>query len=121
MRYANTIQCIVSILGVSALGPQSLSQTPAPNKPVVIAASTVLDGKGGVLHNTRIVIEGSKIVRVDSKAGPVDYDLRDQIGSIAPRLQADIIALDGSVERHHGCSARRIRDEGRHCLQERRA
>jgi imidazolonepropionase-like amidohydrolase len=42
----------------------------------VIAAGTVLDGKGRMLHNTRIVIEGSKIVAIDPKAGPVDYDLR---------------------------------------------
>jgi imidazolonepropionase-like amidohydrolase len=42
----------------------------------VIAASTVLDGKGHVLHNTRIVIEGTKIAAIDPKAGPVDYDLR---------------------------------------------
>jgi len=46
------------------------------SKPIVVAASTVFDGKGGVVHNTRIVIEGSKIVRIDPKAGPVDYDLR---------------------------------------------
>lgn len=46
------------------------------SKRIVIAASTVLDGKGRVLRNTRIVVEGSKIVAVDSKAGPVDYDLR---------------------------------------------
>jgi imidazolonepropionase-like amidohydrolase len=42
----------------------------------VIAASAVLDGKGRVLHDTRIVIEGPKIVAIDPKAGPVDYDLR---------------------------------------------
>ena len=42
----------------------------------MIAASTVLDGKGGRLHDTRIVIDGSRIVAIDSKAGPVDYDLR---------------------------------------------
>ena len=76
MRYANSILCIVSILGVSALGLQTPSKTPAANRPIVIAASTVLDGKGGVLHNTRIVIEGSRIVRLDPKAGPIDYDLR---------------------------------------------
>ncbi len=52
------------------------AQTTAPNKRIVIAASTVLDGKGGVLHNTRIVIEDSKIVRIDPNAGPVNYDLR---------------------------------------------
>jgi imidazolonepropionase-like amidohydrolase len=45
-------------------------------KQIVIAAGTVLDGTGHVLHNTRIVIRGSKIVAIDSKAGPVDYDLR---------------------------------------------
>jgi imidazolonepropionase-like amidohydrolase len=29
-----------------------------------------------VLRNTRIVVEGSRIVKIDPKAGPVDYDLR---------------------------------------------
>jgi imidazolonepropionase-like amidohydrolase len=42
----------------------------------VIAASALLDGKGHVLHDTRIVVEGSKIVAIDPKATPVDYDLR---------------------------------------------
>lgn len=45
-------------------------------EPIVIAASTILDGRGHVLHNTRIVIENSKIVRIDPKAAPVTYDLR---------------------------------------------
>jgi imidazolonepropionase-like amidohydrolase len=45
-------------------------------KRVVIAAGSVFDGRGRVLRNTRIVIEGSKIVAIDAKAGPVDYDLR---------------------------------------------
>lgn len=48
----------------------------AQEKPVVIAASTVVDGQGHVLHDTRIVIENSKIVRIDPEAGPVTYDLR---------------------------------------------
>src|SRR5215469_10694617 len=43
---------------------------------VVIAVSTALDGKGKVLHDTRIVVSGSKIVAIDRKASPVDYDLR---------------------------------------------
>ena len=51
------------------------SVAPPPGR-MVIAASTVLDGKGGVLHDTRIVIEGSKITAIDAKAGAVDYDLR---------------------------------------------
>ena len=74
------ILCILSILSVCAL-PQRVSlqtpaQPPARGKRIVIAAGTVLDGKGRVLHDTRIVIEGSKIVAIDPKAGPVIYDLR---------------------------------------------
>lgn len=45
-------------------------------KRIVIAVSTLLDGKGHVLHDTRIVIAGAKIVRIDPKAAPIDYDLR---------------------------------------------
>ncbi|HYV82390.1 MAG TPA: amidohydrolase family protein, partial [Pyrinomonadaceae bacterium] len=57
-------------------GPSISTQAPQKNKQIVIAASTVLDGKGGVLHDTRIVIEDSKIVRIDPNATPVNYDLR---------------------------------------------
>jgi imidazolonepropionase-like amidohydrolase len=46
------------------------------SKPIVIAASTVLDGHGHILRDTRIVIDGSKIAAVNPKAEPVDYDLR---------------------------------------------
>jgi imidazolonepropionase-like amidohydrolase len=42
----------------------------------VIAAGALLDGTGHVLHDTRIVIESSKIVAIDPKATPLDYDLR---------------------------------------------
>src|ERR1700674_459379 len=69
MRCAKIIFCLLIILGN---GMVAWAQT----KRVVIAASIVLDGKGHVLRNTRIVIEGSKIVAIDPKAGPVDYDLR---------------------------------------------
>lgn len=53
-------------------------QMSSPTKPkrTVIGASTLLDGKGRTLHNTRIVVEGTKIVAIDPKAAPVDYDLR---------------------------------------------
>jgi imidazolonepropionase-like amidohydrolase len=62
----------VSVLLLLGSGIPASSQS----KRIVIAASTVLDGKGHVLRDTRIVIEGSKIVALDPKAGPVDYDLR---------------------------------------------
>ena len=53
------------------------AQTAASTKRVVIAASTVLDGRGKILHDVRIVVEGSKIVSVEQGAKvPADYDLR---------------------------------------------
>src|SRR5262245_41046478 len=62
------ISCGISAVSVSAQDRQA--------KRVVIAATAVFDGKGHVLRNTRVVVEGSKIVAIDPKAGPVDYDLR---------------------------------------------
>ncbi len=82
MRSTKKLLCLLMILGVCGQTQQSSSQVSKQSKPmptekrIVIAASTVLDGRGRVLRNTRIVIEGSKIVAIDPKAGPVDYDLR---------------------------------------------
>jgi imidazolonepropionase-like amidohydrolase len=45
-------------------------------QPVVIRASTVLDGKGAVLRDVALVIQGSKIVRIDPGAAEATYDLR---------------------------------------------
>ena len=67
------------ITGQHAPSPASVSVSHAAaetNRRLVIAASTVLDGKGNVLHDTRIVIEGAKIIAIDPKASPVNYDLR---------------------------------------------
>jgi len=63
------------LLGV-AMGQPIYSQPAVHGKRIVIGASVVLDGKGGVLHDTRIAIEGDRIVALDAHAGPVDYDLR---------------------------------------------
>jgi imidazolonepropionase-like amidohydrolase len=80
MRSAKIILCILGILGVCTLAQRVSSQTPArppvKSKRIVIAASMVLDGKGHVLRDTRIVVEGSKIIAIERKAAPVDYDLR---------------------------------------------
>ncbi|MFL6228840.1 MAG: amidohydrolase family protein [Pyrinomonadaceae bacterium] len=73
---AKPILCALFVLAAATMTPQTSSQTPTPNRRIVIAASTVLDGRGHVLRNTRIVVEGGKIVAVDPKAAPVDYDLR---------------------------------------------
>jgi imidazolonepropionase-like amidohydrolase len=80
MRSAKIILGILTILGVCALAlqssPQAPAQMPPTGKRIVIAASAVLDGKGHVLRDTRIVIDGGKIIALDPKAAPVDYDLR---------------------------------------------
>ncbi len=69
MQSAGIMVCVLGIFGVF-LGQGVSPQTPAQNKRIVIAASTVLDGKGHVLHDTRIVIEGSQIVAIHPKADP---------------------------------------------------
>jgi len=97
IRAAKIILCILGIPGVCALAQgaghhrtaqlrfssQASASPNAKAKRIVIACSKVLDGKGQVLHDALIVIEGSKIVALDLKAGkaganagPVDYDLR---------------------------------------------
>ncbi|HKV23745.1 MAG TPA: amidohydrolase family protein [Candidatus Acidoferrum sp.] len=50
---------------------------PAQQRPIVLKASTVIDGKGGVLHNTILMVEGEKIARLGGEipADAVVYDL----------------------------------------------
>ena len=72
MRFSRIIPGIlISIIACAFATVAQIS-----HKQIVIAADTVLDGKGGVLRNTRIVVEGSKIIRIDPNAGPVTHDLR---------------------------------------------
>jgi imidazolonepropionase-like amidohydrolase len=49
----------------------------AQERPIVLKASTVLDGKGKILHNAVIVVEGGKIGRIGGAApqGAITYDL----------------------------------------------
>ena len=58
MRISNVIFCVCAVLFISTSTHMQIS------KRIVIAAGTVLDGKGHVLHNTRIVVEGSRIVAI---------------------------------------------------------
>ena len=73
MRSAIFIQFLLITVVGCALAQTISAQEP---KRVVIAVSMMLDGKGHVLRNTRLVVEGSKIVAINPKASPVDYDLR---------------------------------------------
>jgi imidazolonepropionase-like amidohydrolase len=76
MRVPSIIVCL-SIFAVICAAAENNSATVSPQKKrVVIAAKMLLDGRGKILRDTRIVVEGSKIVALDPKASPVDYDLR---------------------------------------------
>ena len=72
LRTAAFSLIIAALCAAQSSSPRMASQP----KHIVIAASMLLDGKGHVLKDTRVVIEGSKIVAIDPNAGPVDYDLR---------------------------------------------
>jgi imidazolonepropionase-like amidohydrolase len=76
MRLTKLILCVLGLVGACAAVRPTGAHTPARPAPVVIAVSTLLDGRGRVLRNTRIVIEAGTIIRIDPKAEPVDYDLR---------------------------------------------
>ena len=75
MRAAKISFCvlIVALLGFSR---QTSAQSSPADRRIVIAASEVLDGKGQVLHDVRIVVEGSRIAAIEKGHGPADYDLR---------------------------------------------
>ncbi len=70
-----SMKCFLSAIFLIALSHSA----PAQKKPIVIAADTILDGRGHLLHNMRIVVEGSKIISVEPAEvakTPADYDLR---------------------------------------------
>ncbi len=75
MRCATVVAFLLWVIGLP-MAPHASPTMPMKEKRSVIAANVVLDGKGNVLHDTRIVTDGSKIVAIDPNAGPVDYDLR---------------------------------------------
>jgi imidazolonepropionase-like amidohydrolase len=76
MRGAKIVLGVFGVVGVCVGARLVWGQTEERGKRAVIAAGVVLDGKGGVVRDTRIVVEGGKIVGLDAGAGPVDYDLR---------------------------------------------
>src|SRR6476646_10187417 len=76
MRPATIILCLLAILVLCATARTNSSTPETQRKRIVIGASMLLDGRGHVSRDTRVVVEGSKIVALDPKAAPVDYDLR---------------------------------------------
>lgn len=75
MRFGKII-FLLSVLVVCATAQTNSTAAPAQKKRIVIGAGMLLDGRGHVSRDTRIVVEGAKIVALDPKAAPVDYDLR---------------------------------------------
>ena len=61
---------------IASLAAVLVLQATAPPARVVIAIGTALDGRGGTLRNTRLVIQDGKIAAIDPNASPIDYDLR---------------------------------------------
>jgi imidazolonepropionase-like amidohydrolase len=53
-----------------------LTLTAAGQTPIALKVGTLIDGKGGVLHDTVIVVHGSRIEKLDP-AARFTYDLRD--------------------------------------------
>ncbi len=53
------------------------SSVHARQRSIVLKAATIIDGKGQILHNTIILVEGDKIARIGGAAPPgaVTYDL----------------------------------------------
>ena len=76
MRFLSSFACLLTVASLVAPVRGADSQAPSGAARVVIGASTVLDGRGRVLHDVQIAVEGSKIVSVGPRSGPVDYDLR---------------------------------------------
>lgn len=77
MRSLKIVLMLAAVAMMQPVAPRhpTFAQASTPKR-IVIAASTVFDGRGRVFHDTRLVIEGAKIVAIDPKAEPIDYDLR---------------------------------------------
>src|SRR3954470_24443745 len=64
------------VLVAAAIAAAFLAQPPAR---IVIAIGTALDGRGGVIRDTRLVIQDGKIAAIDPTAAPIDIDLRTRV------------------------------------------
>jgi imidazolonepropionase-like amidohydrolase len=65
-----------AVLCLSLSLPGIFLQAPAAqSKKTVIAAAVLIDGTGSTATNTRVVVEGTRIVAIDPTASPVDIDL----------------------------------------------
>jgi imidazolonepropionase-like amidohydrolase len=68
---------------------------------ITIRAGTLLDGKGGVIRNTTIVIQGARIVKIDPSIKNVTYDL------------STLTVMPGWIEGHSHIASHFDRETGR--------
>src|SRR5262249_29687720 len=66
---------------------------------IVLQTSTILDGKGGVLKDRQIAIQGSKIESVAAGKGAVTYDLPGL--TVMPGWIDTHVHLDSHFDEHH--------------------
>ncbi len=67
-----SVRSLLVACGAVLLSTGLFAQSPA----VTIRAGTLLDGKGGVLRNAVVVVDGSKIQKVAQATGAATYDLQ---------------------------------------------
>src|SRR5215475_697431 len=67
---------VVRMLVLASVLVPALAPAQSQPRPIVIRTSTVLDGKGAILRDVAIVVEGTRIVRIDSNVAAATYDLR---------------------------------------------
>jgi len=77
MRLGTIVFSLAAMVALSASAQKTAMTSSPEKKQIVIAAKMLLDGRGHVLRDTRIVVDGSKIVALDAKASPISYDLRN--------------------------------------------
>src|SRR6185503_15402644 len=83
------------VLALRAMAAQSQA------RPIVLRASTVLDGKGGAFRDVALVIDGTRIARIDSNVSSVTYDLRG------------LTVMPGWIDTHTHIAAHFDRETGR--------
>jgi imidazolonepropionase-like amidohydrolase len=67
---------MLRVIALATVVAAVLAQSPSRT---VIAVGTALDGKGGVIRDTRLVIQNGRIAAIDASASPIDVDLRNRV------------------------------------------
>ena len=63
----------ICLVGIACMVAATMFAAPAvaQERPITLRVGRLLDGKGGVQQNTNIVVQGSKIVRLDPNVGVI--------------------------------------------------